>query len=168
MVTSNRKERNDALDALAYSMQSIDTTGSVPGTNTSSSTTGMWDYLGSSSSPEPMLSTRPGETIPYEGNAEDMYKEDMYRQNILGRQQQDLISCIYILSRVLQRLTEQRVGLDSSDLRTLEPFEYRVRMNHLDELFMFVTQLMDSMTADSRPDWLREKLAERGIKAWQL
>lgn len=163
MVTSNRKERNDALDALAYSIQSIDTTGSVPGTNTSSSTTGMRYYLDSSSSPEPMLSIRPGETMPYAGNA-----EDMYRQNILGRQQQDLMGCIYILSRVLQRLTEQRVELDSSNLRTLEPFEYRVRMNHLDELFMFVTQLMDSMTADSRPDWLREKLAERGIKAWQL
>lgn len=151
-------ERNDSLDALEYSIQSLGTTGNVSSTTTSSSAEGIMFAFGSSSGTEPVAPARPGAAMPYGGSVEDLYK-----QRMIDRQPQDLMRCIYMLSHVFQRLTERRIELDSSDLRTLEPFEYRVRMNHLDELFMFVTHVMDNMTVETRPEGLREQLAERGL-----
>lgn len=161
MLTKAREamqERNDASDALEYTIQSLYNEGTMSSTTTSLSTEGTLRTLGSWSSTEHAVRPPTGTTSPYVDTAEDLYK-----QRLLDRQPQDLMRCIYMLSHVFQRLTERRIELDSSDLRTLEPFEYRIRMNHLDELFMFVTHLMDNMTVETRPEGLRETLVERGL-----
>jgi hypothetical protein len=89
--------------------------------------------------------------------------EEMRKYKLLEQQPQDLMSCIYLLSQVFQRLTERRIELDNSDLRTAEPFEFRLQMNNIDGLFMYVAQLMDNMKVETRPGWLLDRLVEKGL-----
>lgn len=164
------KEDNDSLDALAYVTQSLNTmTGRTPNiiTSTTSATEALWHAFGvapsstTTSTPPTLAPTTPtftGERTLYEGNVEEKAP-----RRIMESRAHDLMRCIYLLAFVIQRLTERRIELDGSNLRTLEPFEYRIQMNHLDEQFMFVAQLMDNMTLETKPDWLRMKLTERGL-----
>lgn len=151
-------ERNDSLDALEYSIVSAV---SAPVTTSSSTTVGTMRAFGSLSSSDTMLFTPSGEMGPYTGSVVENAEQIIASRQT--RQSQDLLRCVYMLSHVLQSLTERRIELDNSGLRTLEPFEYRIRMNQLDELFMFVTHLMDNMSIDTRPEELRKILTEKGL-----
>lgn len=153
-IDARNDERNDALDAYAYTSSTLSSDtgttfyGDVPTWSTTSSTTGGL-YKRTITGAQPSHEER---------------LEEEKRTNAMLREQ--LLEAQYakeIFTKVLTNLHVMIQELDLGDLRTADPFQYRVKRNELDETFNAVLYYMEKYNPNNSDTLLQATTNARMI-----